>query len=264
MRSERPGTAGSSGGSASAASTCPVGSRRRRSGGRPATGPGSRASRWSGPRSGCSSPIRTGSSSSAPGREARSSTCGSAPARRPAEAGPRPTASGSRRGPRPGTAPGLRSSRSCRSLFGEAATRTAAGADPVVENRAAILVAAAQAFGCTPVEGGQAVRPVTPALHRRDDLGRHFIASAALAALLDRGFSDCGRAGQGGQRRPGSQRVQLPRPCREPGRRAVRRSRDRERPLGAPGAGPAEAGRLGYRYHAGGEGPSRAPSRRRC
>ena len=77
-----------------------------------------------------------------------------------------------------------------KSLFGEAATRTAAGADPVIENRAAILVSAAQAFGCTPVEGGRTVRRVTPALHRRDDLGRHFIASAALSVLLDRGFSD--------------------------------------------------------------------------
>ena len=76
------------------------------------------------------------------------------------------------------------------SLFAEAAERTAAGANPVIENRAAILVAAAQAFGCTPVEGGRPVRQVRPALHRRDDLGRHFIASAALAALLDRGFSD--------------------------------------------------------------------------
>ena len=77
-----------------------------------------------------------------------------------------------------------------RSLFGEAAARTAAGADPVVENRAAILVAATQAFGCTPVEGGRAMRQVMPVLHHRDDLGRHFLASAALAALLDRRFSD--------------------------------------------------------------------------
>ena len=77
-----------------------------------------------------------------------------------------------------------------RSLFGEAATRTAAGADPVVENRAAILVAAAQAFGCTPVQGGEPVGWVRPMLHGRDDLGRHFIGSALLAALLDQGFSD--------------------------------------------------------------------------
>ena len=75
-------------------------------------------------------------------------------------------------------------------LFGEAAARTEAGADPVVENRTAIIVAAAQAFGCTPVEDGQPVRPVRPMLHRRDDLGRHFVGSAALAALLDRKFSD--------------------------------------------------------------------------
>ena len=77
-----------------------------------------------------------------------------------------------------------------RSLFGEAASRTAAGADPVIENRTAIMMAAAQAFGCTPVEGGRPVRQVKPSLHRRDDLGRHFVASAVLAALLDRGFSD--------------------------------------------------------------------------
>jgi len=77
-----------------------------------------------------------------------------------------------------------------RSLFGEAAARTAVGADPVIENRTAILVAAAQAVGCTPVEKGRPVRQVKPLLHRRDDLGRHFVASAALAVLLDRGFSD--------------------------------------------------------------------------
>ena len=77
-----------------------------------------------------------------------------------------------------------------RSLFGEAAARTEAGADPVVENRTAIIVAAAQAFGCTPVEDGQPVRQVRPLLHRRDDLGRHFVGSAALAVLLDRRFSD--------------------------------------------------------------------------
>jgi len=77
-----------------------------------------------------------------------------------------------------------------RALFGEAAARTEAGADPVVENRAAIIVAAAQAFGCTPVEDGQPVRWTKPSLHRRDDLGRHFVGSAALAVLLHRGFSD--------------------------------------------------------------------------
>ena len=77
-----------------------------------------------------------------------------------------------------------------RSLVGEAAERTAAGADPVVENRTAILLAAAQTFGCTPVAGGRPIRRVRPVLHRRQDLGRHFVASAALAALLDREISE--------------------------------------------------------------------------
>lgn len=77
-----------------------------------------------------------------------------------------------------------------RSLMAEAAKRTAAGADPVVENRAAVLLAAAQAFGCTPVVGGGPVRRVRPVLHRRDDLGRHFVASAALAALFGRETSE--------------------------------------------------------------------------
>ena len=72
----------------------------------------------------------------------------------------------------------------------EAAERTAAGADPVAENRTAILLAAAQGFGCTPVAVGRAVRHVRPVLHRRRDLGRHFVASAALAALLDREASE--------------------------------------------------------------------------
>ena len=77
-----------------------------------------------------------------------------------------------------------------RELVGEAAARTAAGADPVAENRTAIMVAAAQAFGCTPVAGGRPVRYVKPVLHRRNDLVRHFVASAVLAALLDREASD--------------------------------------------------------------------------
>ena len=77
-----------------------------------------------------------------------------------------------------------------RSLVAEAAERTAAGADPVVENRTALLLAAAQAFGCTPVAGGGPVRHVRPVLHRRNDLGRHFVGSAALAALLDRETSE--------------------------------------------------------------------------
>ena len=77
-----------------------------------------------------------------------------------------------------------------RSLVREAAERTATGADPVAENRTAIVLAAAQAFGCTPVTGGRAVRRVRPVLHRRHDLGRHFVASAALAALLDREASE--------------------------------------------------------------------------
>ena len=77
-----------------------------------------------------------------------------------------------------------------RSLVAEAAERTAAGADPVVENRTALLLATAQAFGCTPVAGGGPVRHVRPVLHRRDDLGRHFFGSAALAALLDRETSE--------------------------------------------------------------------------
>ena len=77
-----------------------------------------------------------------------------------------------------------------RSLVREAAERTAAGADPVAENRTAILLAAAQGFGCTPVAVGRAVRHVRPVLHRRRDLGRHFVASAALAALLDREASE--------------------------------------------------------------------------
>ena len=76
-----------------------------------------------------------------------------------------------------------------RSLMTEAAARTAAGADPVAENRTAILLAAAQAFGCTPVAGRRPVRHVLPVLHRRIDLGRHFTVSAALAALLDREVS---------------------------------------------------------------------------
>lgn len=77
-----------------------------------------------------------------------------------------------------------------RSLVAEAAKRTAAGADPVVENRTAVLLAAAQAFGCTPVAHGGPVRRVRPVLHRRDDLGRHFLGSAALAALFDRETSE--------------------------------------------------------------------------
>ena len=77
-----------------------------------------------------------------------------------------------------------------RSVVSEAAGRTRAGADPAVENRAAIMVAAAHAFGCTPIAGGQAVRRVKPALHRRDDLGRHFLGSAALAAVLGRELSN--------------------------------------------------------------------------
>ena len=77
-----------------------------------------------------------------------------------------------------------------RSLVREAAERTAAGADPVAENRTAILLAAAQGFGCTPVAIGRAARHVRPVLHRRRDLGRHFVASAALAALLDREASE--------------------------------------------------------------------------
>lgn len=77
-----------------------------------------------------------------------------------------------------------------RSLMAEAAKRTAAGADPVVENRTAILLAAAQAFGCTPFTGADPGRRVRPVLHRRYDLGRHFAASAALAALLGREASE--------------------------------------------------------------------------
>ena len=77
-----------------------------------------------------------------------------------------------------------------RSLMAEAAERTAAGADPVVENRTAILLAAAQAFGCAPAAGGGPGRRVRPVLHRRHDLGRHFAGSAALAALLDRQASE--------------------------------------------------------------------------
>ena len=77
-----------------------------------------------------------------------------------------------------------------RSLVREAAERTAAGADPVAENRTAILLAAAQGFGCTPAAAGRVVRHVRPVLHRRHDLGRHFVASAALAALLDREASE--------------------------------------------------------------------------
>ena len=77
-----------------------------------------------------------------------------------------------------------------RSLVEEAAERTAAGADPVAENRTAIVLAAAHAFGCSPVVGGRAVRRVRPVLHRRHDLGRHFVASAALAALLGREVSE--------------------------------------------------------------------------
>ena len=77
-----------------------------------------------------------------------------------------------------------------RALMAEAAKRTAAGADPVVENRTAILLAAARTFGCTPVTGGGPGRRVRPVLHRRHDLGRHFAASAALAVLLDRKASE--------------------------------------------------------------------------
>ena len=77
-----------------------------------------------------------------------------------------------------------------RSLVAEAAERTAAGADPVIENRTAILLTAAQAFGCTPVAGEGPLRQVQPVLHRRIDLGRHFIGSAVLAALLDRETSE--------------------------------------------------------------------------
>jgi len=77
-----------------------------------------------------------------------------------------------------------------RSLVREAAARTAAGADPVAENRTAILLAAAQGFGCTPATNGRTQRHVRPVLHRRHDLGRHFMGSAALAALLDREASE--------------------------------------------------------------------------
>ena len=77
-----------------------------------------------------------------------------------------------------------------RSLVREAAERTAAGADPVAENRTAILLAAAQGFGCSPVAVGRTVRHVRPVLHRRRDLGRHFVGSAALAALLGREASE--------------------------------------------------------------------------
>ena len=76
------------------------------------------------------------------------------------------------------------------SLVREAAERTAAGADPVAENRTAIVLAAAHGFGCTPVTGGRPVRRIRSILHRRHDLGRHFVASAALAALLDREASE--------------------------------------------------------------------------
>ena len=77
-----------------------------------------------------------------------------------------------------------------RRLLEEAAKRSATGADPVLENRSAILVATAHAFGCIPVAEGRPIRRVRPTLHRRDDLGRHFLASAALAALLDRELSE--------------------------------------------------------------------------
>ena len=77
-----------------------------------------------------------------------------------------------------------------RSLMREAAERTAAGADPVAENRTAILLAAAQGFGCTPATIGRTQGHVRPVLHRRHDLGRHFVGSAALAALLDREASE--------------------------------------------------------------------------
>ncbi len=77
-----------------------------------------------------------------------------------------------------------------RSLLAEAAERTAAGADPVVENRTAVLLAAAQAFGCAPAADGGPGRRVRPVLHRRHDLGRHFAGSAALAALLGREASE--------------------------------------------------------------------------
>ena len=77
-----------------------------------------------------------------------------------------------------------------RTLFEEAANRTAAGADPAAENRTAILIAVAEAFGCAPLSEGRPIRSVRPSLHRRDDLGRHFIGSAALAVLLDRELSE--------------------------------------------------------------------------
>ena len=53
-----------------------------------------------------------------------------------------------------------------RALMREAAERTAAGADPVAENRTALVLAAAQGFGCTPVAGRRPVRHVLPTLHR--------------------------------------------------------------------------------------------------
>ena len=76
------------------------------------------------------------------------------------------------------------------SVMREAAVRTAAGADPVAENRTALVLAAAQVLGCTPVAEGRPVQLVQPVLHRRQDLGRHFVVSAALAALLDREASE--------------------------------------------------------------------------
>ena len=51
-------------------------------------------------------------------------------------------------------------------------------------------MAAAQAFGCTPLAAGRPVRSIRPTLHGRADLGRHFTASAALAVLLDRELSE--------------------------------------------------------------------------
>ena len=149
-----------------------------------------------------------------------------------------------------------------RSLVAEAAERTAAGADPVVENRTALLLATAQAFGCTPVAGGGPVRHVRPVLHRRDDLGRHFFGSAALAALLDRetsesvgldkevsdandfsgfSFSDIAANRSGG---------------------ALRRPRDRIGAVRPEGAGLDGAGRVRYRYHARSQRPPRPPSRK--
>ena len=144
-----------------------------------------------------------------------------------------------------------------RSLVREAAERTAAGADPVAENRTAILLAAAQGFGCTPVAVGRAVRHVRPVPAPAPRPRPPFRGVRGACRAPRPGGLRIGRNGEGSQRLPGAHRVQLLRPRGEPGGRAVRGSRHRLGGFRPAGAGVDGAGRVRCRYHARSPGPSR-------